>query len=139
MIRLELSQKIVYANLGGFLGFPPSLGASHVAQLVKIPPAMQETWVQSLGWEDPLEKGKATHSSTLAWRISCTLHGVEKNQTGSGSGKIFLLLERLGFPASAWNAGDLGSIPELGRSPGVGNGNPLYYSFMEHSMDREIW
>ena len=38
-----------------------------VAQLVKNPPAMQETWVQSLGREDPLEKGKATHSSILAW------------------------------------------------------------------------
>ena len=43
--------------------------SSLVAQLVKNPPAMQETWVQSLGWEDPLEKGKATHSSILAWRI----------------------------------------------------------------------
>ena len=40
-----------------------------MAQLVKNPPAMQETWVRSLGWEDPLEKGKATHSSVLAWRI----------------------------------------------------------------------
>ena len=40
-----------------------------MAQLVKNPPAMCETWVQSLGWEDPLEKGKATHSSILAWRI----------------------------------------------------------------------
>ena len=40
--------------------------ASLVAQLVKNLPAMQETWVQSLGWEDPLEKGKATHSSILA-------------------------------------------------------------------------
>ena len=40
-----------------------------VAQLVKNLPAMRETWVQSLGWEDPLEKGKATHSSILAWRI----------------------------------------------------------------------
>ena len=36
---------------------------------VKNPPAMQETWVRSLGWEDPLETGKATHSSILAWRI----------------------------------------------------------------------
>ena len=45
------------------------LWASLVAQLVKNPPAMQETWVQSLGWEDPLGKGKATHSSILAWRI----------------------------------------------------------------------
>ena len=43
--------------------------ASLVAQLVKNPPVMWETWVQSLGWEDPLEKGKATHSSILAWRI----------------------------------------------------------------------
>ena len=44
--------------------------ASFVAELVKDLPAMQETWVQSLGWEDPLEKGKATHSSILAWRIT---------------------------------------------------------------------
>ena len=43
-----------------------------VAQLVKNLPAMQETWVQSLGWEDPLEKGMATHSSILAWRIPWT-------------------------------------------------------------------
>ena len=43
--------------------------ASLVAQLVKNLPAMWETWVRSLGWEDPLEKGKATHSSILAWRI----------------------------------------------------------------------
>ena len=40
-----------------------------VAQLVKNPPAMQGTWVQSLGWEDPLKEGVATHSSILAWRI----------------------------------------------------------------------
>ena len=43
--------------------------ASLVDQLVKSPPAMRETWVRFLGWEDPLKKGKATHSSTLAWRI----------------------------------------------------------------------
>ena len=47
--------------------------ASLVAQLVKNPPAMQETWVQSLGWEDPLEKGKATNSSILAWRFPWTI------------------------------------------------------------------
>ena len=46
--------------------------ASLVAQLVKNPPAMWETWVPSLGWEDPLEKGKAIHSSILAWRIPWT-------------------------------------------------------------------
>ena len=46
---------------------------SLVAQMVKNPPAMWETWVQSLGWEAPLEKGKATHSSMLAWRIPLTV------------------------------------------------------------------
>ena len=47
--------------------------ASLVAQLVKNPPAMQETWVLSLGWEDPLEKGTATQSSILAWKIPWTI------------------------------------------------------------------
>ena len=56
--------------------------ASLVAQLVKNLLAMWETWVQSLGWEDPLEKGKATHSSILVWRIpSCIVHGVAKSRT----------------------------------------------------------
>ena len=49
-----------------FQFYSPSL----VAQLVKNPPPMQETWVQSLGWEDLLEKGKATHSSILAWVVA---------------------------------------------------------------------
>ena len=49
------------------------LGASLVAQLVKNLPAMQETWVQSLGWEDLLEKGMATHSSIPAWRNPWTV------------------------------------------------------------------
>ena len=46
--------------------------ASLVAQLIKNLPAMRETWVWSLGWEDSLEKGKATHFSILPWRIPCT-------------------------------------------------------------------
>ena len=48
------------------------LGASLVAQPLRNPPAMQETWVLSLGWEDPLEKGTDTHSSIRAWRIPQT-------------------------------------------------------------------
>ena len=66
----------------------PVLGlswASLVAQTVKNLPAMRETWVRSLGWEDPLEEGMATHSSILAWRIpmdrrawQATVHGVLK-------------------------------------------------------------
>ena len=62
--------------------------ASLVAQMVKNPPAMRETWVQSLGWEDTLEKGMATHSSILAWRICmdrgawrALVHGITKSRT----------------------------------------------------------
>ena len=62
--------------------------ASLVAQTVKNPPAVWETWAQSLGWEDPLEEGMATHSSILAQRIPtdkgawwATVHGVAKSQT----------------------------------------------------------
>ena len=61
------------------LGDSPIRWLFLIAQLVKNLPAMQETWVQSLGWEDPLEKGKATHSSILSWRIPA--HGVPKSQT----------------------------------------------------------
>ena len=50
-----------------------------MAQLVKNPPAMRETWIQSLGWEDPLEKGKATHCSILPWRIDCLVLGVAES------------------------------------------------------------
>ena len=63
-------------------------GASLVVQMVKNSPAMQETWVQSLGWEDSLEEGMATHSGILTWRIPmdrgvwwATIHGVSKKQT----------------------------------------------------------
>ena len=61
-------------STGEGMGYPLQYSqASLVAQLVKNPPAMRETWVQSLGWEDPLEKGKATHFSILAWRIPWTV------------------------------------------------------------------
>ena len=64
-------------RLGRFAGegigyLPQYSWASLGAQLIKNPPAMWDTWFQSLGWEDPLEKGKATHSSILAWRIPWT-------------------------------------------------------------------
>ena len=66
---------------------PVYLG-SLVAQMVKNPPAMQNTWVQSLGWEDPLQEGMATHSSILAGRIPkdrgawwATVHAVTNSQT----------------------------------------------------------
>ena len=53
--------------------------ASLVAQLVKNPPAMRETWVRSLGWEDPLVKGKSTHSSGLENSMGCIVLGVAKH------------------------------------------------------------
>ena len=57
-----------------YLSFSPlPLPASLIAQLVKNPPVMWETWVLSLGWEHALEKGKAIHSSILAWRIPWTV------------------------------------------------------------------
>ena len=53
-----------------------------MAELVKNPPEMQEAWVRSLGWEDPLEKGLPIHSSILAWRIPwTTVHGFTKSWT----------------------------------------------------------
>ena len=70
-------------STGEGIGYPLQYSwASFVAQLVKNPPAMQENWVHSLGWEDPLEKGKATHCSILAWRIPRTyiVHGVAKSR-----------------------------------------------------------
>ena len=60
-------------STGEGIGYPFQYSwASLVAQLVKNLPAMRETWVRSLGWEDLLEKGKATYSSILAWRIPWT-------------------------------------------------------------------
>ena len=62
------------ANGEIYLGY--DTWASLVAQRVKNLPVMWETWVQSLGWEDPLEKGKTTHSSTLIWRIQWTVQSM---------------------------------------------------------------
>ena len=59
------------------IGYPLQYSwASLLAQLVKNPPAMWETWVQPLGWKDPLERGTATHSSILAWRIPWTIESL---------------------------------------------------------------
>ena len=89
--------------------------ASLMAQLVKNLPAMQKTLVRSLGWEDPLGKRQATIPVFLGF--PCGSAGKE----------------------SACNAGDLGSMSGLGRSPGEVNGYPLQYSFLENSMGREAW
>ena len=76
-------------------------GASLVVQLVKNPLAVQETWVWSLGWEDHLERGKATHSSILAWTIPWTVivHGITKSQTQQSD---FHFQRRLRVGESFW-------------------------------------
>ena len=65
------------------IGYPLRYSwASLVAQLVKNLPAMQETWVRSLGLEDSLEKGKTTHSSIQAWKIPWTVQSMELQRVG---------------------------------------------------------
>ena len=87
-IEVYLIYSVVLASgvqqSGSYIFF---LGASLVAYMGKNPPAMRETWVWSLGWEEPLEEGMATHSSVLAWKIPMdrrawrsTVHGVIKNR-----------------------------------------------------------
>ena len=76
-------------SVGEGIGYPLQYSWTFLlTQRVKNLPAMWETWVQSLGWEDPLEEGMATHSSVLAWRIPmdrrvwwATVHGVTKSLT----------------------------------------------------------
>ena len=119
---------------------------------------MQETWVRSLGWEDPLEKEMAIHSSTIAWKISWTeepgrlqtVHGVAKSWTRLSNFNFILFKAEInkeintcgGFPRgsagqeSSCNLGDLGLIPGLGRSFGAGHGNLLQYYCLENSMDK---
>ena len=68
---------------GERIGYPLQCSwASVVAQLVKNPSAVWKTWIRSLGWEDPLEKGKAIHSSILAWRIPWTVRSVGLRRVG---------------------------------------------------------
>ena len=76
-MHYEKSKKLVFLRV--------IIQASLVAHKVKNLPAMEQTQVQSLGREDPLEKGMATHSSVLAWRIpwtEATVHGVAKSRRG---------------------------------------------------------
>ena len=73
LLNTEPSESGQSQGLRFKFGFKLSAYLNLMAQLVKNPPAMWEIWVWSLGWEDPLEKEKATHSSILTWRISWTV------------------------------------------------------------------
>ena len=94
-----------------------------MAQKLKRLPAMRETWVRSLGQEDPLEKEMATHSSILAWRIPWTEKPGGYSPQG---GKELDTTERLHFHFS------VSCIEE-------GNGNPLQCSCLENPRDGEAW
>ena len=73
-------------STGEEIGYPLQYSwASLVSQLAKNPPAVRETWVQTLDWEDLLEKGTATHTSILAWRIPCTEEPGRLQSRGSKS------------------------------------------------------
>ena len=82
MVNRSFSRKSLWTFASFGLSLPTRTGASLVAQMVKNLPTMQETWVQSLGQEDPLEKEMRTHSSILAWKIPWAIvHGATKCQT----------------------------------------------------------
>ena len=113
---------------------------------------MQETRVQSLGREDPLEKEMATHSSTHAWKIPWMekpggLQSMGSQRVGhdwvtSLSFTFTMFLNGSVGKESAWEAGDtgdVGSVPGWERSPGEGNGNPLQGSCLENPIDRGTW
>ena len=123
-----------------FCWFNVTFAVSLIAQLVKNPPAMWEAWVRSLGWEDSQEKGKATHSSVLTWRVPWTVvHGVAKSRTRLSD--FHFLASQVApwqsVPVNAGDAKDAGLIPGLGRSPGVGNGNLFQYSFLDNPWTEE--
>ena len=150
--------------LSSELGFNALVGDFPCCLAGKNLPAMKETWVRPPGWEDPLEKGKATHSSILFWRIPWTMqsigkgyplqysdlensmdytvHGVTKSQTRLSNFHTMGLPRWLIGQESACNAGgarEASSIPPLGGSPGEGNGSPLQCSCLENVMDRGAW
>ena len=100
------------------------LRASLVVQRLKHLPAMWETWVRSLGQEDPLEKEMATHSSILAWRIPWTEELGELQSTGRKESDT---TERL----------HIHSFIQV--TPGGGNGTPLQCSCLENPMDGQSW
>ena len=115
------------------------IGTSLVVQLVKNLPEMWETWVWSLGWEDPLEKGKATRSNILVRRIPWNVLSMGSQRIRHDwatftfmsnwgliptiqTSQVVLVIKKL--PANAGDVKDAGLIPGSGRSPEEGHGNP---------------
>ena len=112
-----------------------------MAQLVKNPPAMQETQVWSLGWEDPLEKGKANHSSILAWRIPWIKSKGSQRVTQDWANFTHLKIENY-INFENWNLERQNLhfwdfAVHYACLVGEGNGNPLQYSSLENPVDEE--
>ena len=85
---LDCASETITTLLIGYIpiqGLPWGLSQSRICLKCRKPPAMQETWVQSLGGEDPLEKGKVTHSSFLTWRILRTVQSTGSQRVGHDS------------------------------------------------------
>ena len=103
-------------SAGEGIGYPLhySWDYSLVAQLVKNLPAMRETWVRSLGWEDPLEKGTATHSRILAWRIPQGHKESETTEaTGHGTWHMVELQDYTGFRCTTRDSPFLQTVPHV--------------------------
>ena len=131
--------------------------------MVKDLLAMQKTWVQPLGWEDPLEKGMSTYSSILAWRLPWTeepgeLQSIRPKIVGHSEWLTLSTLSKMGIGGSPEGIEKrtedkqthvleiLSSSPAKPKliwgsmvGPGEGNGNSLQYACLENSMDRETW
>ena len=102
-----------------------------VAQMVKHLPAVRETQVWSLGWEDPLEKEMATHSSTLAWKIPWTEEPVRLQYMGSQRVRHNWM--------TSHSPSDRKLSTEEFMLSGEGNGNPLQYSCLENPTGGGAW
>ena len=131
-------------SAGEGIGYPLQYSwASLVAQLVKNPPAIQETWVRS--WVGKIPWRRERLPTPVFWPGEFhRLYNPWGHQESDTTERLSLSL----FPggsvvknplANARDTGDLGSIPEWGRSPGRGNGNPLQYSCLKNPMDRGAW
>ena len=123
-------------SAGEGIGYPLQYSwAALVAQVVKNPPAMWETWVRSLGWEDPLEKRTATHSSILAWRIPWTVYPWGHFHFHSilfGAFQVALVVKK-----PACQCRRPGLDPWVRRPPGGGHGNTSSILAWRIPMDRE--
>ena len=124
-----------------FRGFPGGSGISLVAQMLKCLSTMQETWVQSLGQEDPLEKEMAIYPSTIAWKIPWTEEPGRLQSVGSQRvrhdwmASLHWLLHR--GQRICLQCRSPGLEHWVRKNPGEWNGNPLQDSNLEDLMDRE--